>query len=498
MKDLIDTLDDPNSQLKWIQAATDLRSVNSLLTDLMGKQKVQALIKDESLKVVRDAVMDLAIIGEGDDAENRLIGAAVLGRLAAVARARESIVYQRLPELFEEKPLALESLAEADEKYYAALCLQNVEAPWLAEYCSFQAVEVDTTAERARKVLLEIAIAKNGDLSAFWQQLTTHLGPLKAIENDEPRYNRVRRITADTLSVVREWNGEVGADVGLALADWVAPLIRSSKKGVDDDVLVDIVDNVFGMLIRIVELRFSNALLAPTYAVINRMKKIIDKELWREIVGKSQGAQKVKICLEEAALVLARQNRTDSELIKALKLVFSNDSQMKSSLKKHFESAPELDPQIRLWWEQGGEVKKSQREVEQNFGNSEDQQIGSLLVNVEESKSVMAKLERAVVPSLEIYDPPLAATVKRAAANFNEIAIATKQLAQMRKLKRMDLKGQQVGYDPVRQDMLGGHKLGVREVRVERDGVKKVFAGTEKVLVKPRVTPLDEDESQVD
>ena len=493
MKDLIDTLDGPNAQLRWIRTATNLRVVNALLTELMGKQKIQALIKGENLDVVRDAVMKLAMKGDGDDAENRLIGAAVLGRLAAVARTRKSIVYRRLPELFDETPLSVEILADADEKYYVALCLQNVTATWLAEYASSQAVAVDTAAERARKIFLEMALAEAGELSRFWQQMTERLVHLNAIENDEPRYNRIRRITADTLSVVRNWNGEVGVDVGTALSGWIARMIRSSKKGVGDDVILDIVNYVLGMLIRIVELRFSNALLAPTYAPVNRMKVIVDKELWREVIGKSPEAQKVRVCLEEAALVLARQNRTDRELLKALKQMFPNDHQMKSSLEKHLASAPELDPEIRRWWERGGEVKKSQREVEQNFGNSEDQQIGSLLIHVEESKTAMDKLDRAVVPFLEISDPPLAATVKRVAANYNEIAIATKQLAQMRKLKPMDLKGQKVGYDPVRQDMLGGPKLGAREVKVERDGVKKVFAGTEKVLVKPRVVPLDDE-----
>ena len=39
--------------------------------------------------------------------------------------------------------------------------------------------------------------------------------------------------------------------------------------------------------------------------------------------------------------------------------------------------------------------------------------------------------------------------------------------------------------------MLGGHKLGVRAVKVERDGIKKDFGGKIKVLVKPRVVPID-------
>ena len=54
-------------QLEFIQSANYLRGVNRLLTQVMAKQKIQALIKEENLSVIRDAVMDLALAGDGDE-----------------------------------------------------------------------------------------------------------------------------------------------------------------------------------------------------------------------------------------------------------------------------------------------------------------------------------------------------------------------------------------------------------------------------------------------
>ncbi|GAA0685426.1 hypothetical protein GCM10009104_08770 [Marinobacterium maritimum] len=478
------------AQMEFIQQAGDLREVNALLTRVMAKQKIQALIKDSNLTTVCDAVMDLALMGDGNDAENRLLAAAVLGRLSAVARGRENEVFARLPELYDEPPLPIEELADGDEKYYAALSFSALKSSWITEYCTTQAVLTDT-AEKARRVLLHTALKSSGSLSMFWQQSQHSFETLRVIESDDTRYKRIRRISSTMNEVVRVWEGEVGPDAGLALADWVAAMTKTSKKDAETAVLTDILDDALAMLLRIIELRFSHALLAPTYIMLDKARTAFGSVLWKEVIRHSNNLDKVRTALKEAALVLARQNRTDKAVMDVLCSAYHSRAQVMPAITAHFSDAHEIEPEVRAWWEQGGQITESQRKAEHRMGNSEDQQIGSLLINVEESKTVMEKLERAVVPFLEISDPPLAETVKKAAARYSEIALAARQLATMRKLKHMDLKGALLEYNPLQHEMLGGHQLGVRKIRVERDGIQKDFGGKIKVLVKPRVTPAD-------
>jgi len=136
-------------------------------------------------------------------------------------------------------------------------------------------------------------------------------------------------------------------------------------------------------------------------------------------------------------------------------------------------------------------VERSQRPAEHKFGNNEDQQIGSLLIEVESNKEPMEKLSRAVVPILEISDPVLASTVKSAAAGYAEIAQTARRLARMRKLSKTDLKGERMEYNPLEHEMLGGHQPGVRLVRIVRDGIRKEFGGKVKTLVKPWVQAVE-------
>jgi hypothetical protein len=478
-------------QISRIEKANDLREVNKLLTQVMALQKIQPLIKGANLSHIADIVVDLALIGDGADSENRLIAAAVLGRLSAVGRGRTGEIYQRLGELFDDEPAGIDKLADGDEKYYASLTFHHVKAKWLMQYCIDQAYSTDA-AEKARKVLFTIALKQTGNLSEFLQLHSVGIEQLRSIDNAETKYKRIRRITNALLEVFQEWQGEVGSHAGIALGDWLYSIMMSSNKDISDTVITDIIDDALGMTLRIIELRFSHALLAPTYKLLEKARTVVDRNAWSEIMRNSKKLERVRLCLKEAALVLASQGKTDTALVEVLAMAYYSKSQAMTAISAHFAVAHELEPNIRHWWENAGNVKKRVRDVEHKVGNSEDQQIGSLLINVEDSKSVMEKLSRAVVPMLEIQDPPLAATVKKAAGSYTEIALAARQLAVMRKLTHMEVKGEVLEYNPLQHEMLGGHQLGVRRVRVERDGIQKDFNGKIKVLVKPRVTPVDE------
>lgn len=481
------SLNDIDSQLEFIKDAVNLREINELLTRSMAKQKIQGLLKDDNLHFICDVVVELALASNGNKQENRLIAAAILGRMSAVARGRRDGVFERLYELFKDEPGSIDLLADGDEKYYASLSFASIKAPWLANYCFKQAISIDT-AEKARRIFITTALVEHGNLSSFWQSFTEAFEALKAIESNEARYKRIRRVSSSTTEVIQEWSSEVGPHAGIALGDWLYKLMLTDKREVVEGVLTDIIDDSLLMLARIIELRFSHALLAPTYNMLEKARNVLGRDIWAEIMRQSKNLERIRTCLKEAALVIARQGKTDKDLIEMLASAYYSKSQVMPAVVSHFAEAQELEPDVKAWWEQAGHVKDRKREAVHKVGNSEDQQIGSLLINVEDSKTVMEKLERAVVPFVEISDPALAATVKKAAASYGEIALAARQLATMRKLKHMGLKGSVLEYNPLQHELLGGHQLGVRNIRVERDGIQKDFGGKIKILVKPRVS----------
>ncbi|HFI9412612.1 hypothetical protein F0230_00350 [Vibrio aestuarianus] len=478
--------------LTSIEAADSIVDVNAILTKCMANKSIQSIIKDSNLIRVIEVIIDLGTEDDDPLSIDRLRAAASLGRLAAVSRSRQSEVFAQLSEVLIDEPCDIENLNDGDEKHYAAQALNHINAEWVSEYAFRQSTLTDTS-ENARRALIQLALQRCGSLSSAWQSSSDSLMYLATVENVDARMKRARRISRAWSEVVKDWYKDIGSEGGLALANWLRAILNHSSPSVEHDVLIDIVDDAFAMLIRMIEIRFSHALLSSSYQVLEVARNSLSSSAWSELNRDSIMLPRIKTNLKEAALVLARQNRTDNAILKLLSKAYYSKAQVIPALKAHFDDSKELDPDVKEWWLQGGKQTSSEREVTHNIGNSEDQQIGSLLIQVETSQTVMEKLQRAVVPFLEISDPPLASTVKKASSGFIDMSRIARQLARMRKLTHTNMLGQIVEYNPRQHEMLGGHKYGVRKVRVVRDGIQKEFGGKIKTLVKPWVEVISDD-----
>lgn len=477
------TLDD-------LESAKDLQTLNDHLTQAMAGRTIQALIKDENLETIADA-----ILGRAAEEEQPLLAAAALGRLAAVARspARAATIFERADQVLQDEPPSLLSLSDTDgkQKQYAAQMLAYVSAPWIASYRYREALAIDT-AESARRELLGANLAQAGNIAGWLADIATNAPELDGIEKAGPRLTRVRRVFGVMHDVVDLWRGDVGAEVGQRIAECLKAFL-SRKKGkledLDATALFEVLDHLLGVLNRVVQLRFSTALYADTYAVLEQGKRRLGPGLWGRFLSASIAIPEIRVALLEAALVLARQNRSDRQIMSVLAACYSSRPQMAAAIKRHFDQARDLDPDIAEWWRSAGEVSERQRQVEHRVGNSEDAQIGALLIEVESNRPAMETLRESVVPYLEISEPPKASTVRKAVDGYQGIAQTTRRLARMRKLTKTDLKGERLEYNPIEHEMLGGHRPGVRRVKVVRDGIQKEFGGKIRTLVKPWVEP---------
>lgn len=470
--------------LRKIDDVTDLASLNELLTLSMKQMQIQQLIRGENLTTIVENVIALA---SEASPEEELFAAAILGRLAAVARGREVEVFSRASELFSQEPAPIESLADGDEKEYAARVLGSVGADWLVGYSARESLTIDT-ANNARKELLKILLAQTGSIAACIYLLTETHVVIKSIEPPDTRIKRVRRILESLADVTRSYDGDVGQEPGAALSTFVKTLVGGTADA-DIEAVHATFDSAIGILVRIIELRFSHALHSETYQLLQEGKKLLHPGAWARFIVASAMIHKVQINLLETALVLARQNRTDKEILKAMEASWSSVTGITAAIKRHFKGAVDVDPEVADYWLKVGRVSQSGRAAEHKLENTEDRQIGELLIQLDANRDCMDKLNSAVVPVLRTFDHFQAATVQRAATGYLSIAQVAERLARMRKLSKTDLLGKIVEYNPVEHDMEGGHRSGIRKVKVVRDGILKEFGGKRKTLVKPRVEP---------
>ena len=474
-----------NVSVANINSATNLKELEGFLTLAMADRTIHALIKDDGLESVIDSVLDL-VIDPGDE----LLAAAILGRLASVARGRESKVFERTDQIFTKEPDKIETLSDGEAKLYAATILACTSDSWVSEYSYREALNIDS-ADKARKELLNANLKREGNITQWLEQITEHATQFNAVKNTETRLKRMRRVAAVMRDVVDFWREDIGDSVGDQLSNCLKSFITGKVNSLDETTLFDILDNLLAIFVRVIQLRFTNALYPSTYAVIVKGKRMLGPGLWRKFISQSAVIPEIRIALLESALVLARQNRSDKQIMVVLAASYNSRPQVSAAIKRHFHDARDIDPDVADWWISGGDVSETQRRVEQKVGNTEDSQIGALLIEVESSREAMDKVGRVVVPLLEISEPVLSSTVKRAVNGYKSIEQTARRLARMRKLTKTDLKGERLEYNQREHEMLGGHKAGVRRVKVVRDGIKKEFSGKIKTLVKPWVEPED-------
>lgn len=471
--------------LKEILSATNLEDLNDMLTALMANQRIQAIIKDDDLHDVAEVIVS---ISEKSRPTGELFAVAMLSRLAAVARSREAQVFERIEKVLSNMPAPIDSLEGGVLKRYAAQGLRYANADWVTDYCLRESVNTEK-ADKARTELLHVALSRIGNVSDWLTELAGQAKLIRQIENQESQLVRVRKVFDSVSDVFQFWDGNLGSEPGSATANCLKSFLRGRTADADQTVLFELMDHVLEILLRIVEMRFSYALQPDTFESVTIGKKILGPGLWARFLNKSQVITALRTILCESASVLARQNKEDQKIMKVLAALYTSNDHASTEVREHFSETHGIDPDIANWWINLGHSSGRKRGAKQRIGNSEDQQIGALLISMESIREPMEKLGRAVVPYLEISDPVLASTLERAVAGYESMAQVVRRLARMRKLSKTDMKGERLEYNPLEHEMLGGHQSGVRTVKVVRDGIRKEFGGRIKTLVKPWVEP---------
>ena len=466
------------------QEAGSLRELDDQLTDVMAARLVQEFIQGDRLAVL---VQRAQVLCDVENAEERLLLAAVLGRLAAVARNRSHEVFEGFEAYMESPPASLVVLQDGDEKAYAAMSLAHLGAPrppWLADYVIREAFYLDA-AENARKVLLGMLRDHSVDYLGVLNGLAQGFDSLE-LEVPDARLRRVKRILEAWKEVSQDHFWSLEANPGESLTRVVKAALHNVTGAKEEALANDVCDLLFELLLRVVQLRFSYALESATYAPLAAMKAHFGTRLWTHLRSHSLVKPRVLSCLREACLVLARQGQTDTAMLDAMKVMYATRTSMGNDLKRHFEGHHELDSEVSEWWTSGGTKRANNGKKEKSLKSDEDMLIGQLLLEGEAARRPLDNVRTNLLPLIEEFgnDPVVVASLRKGLGGFVELSTILRQLCRLRRLESSGLEGETITYSRTRHEMVGGHQSGVTEVRVVRDQVVQKLYGRERVVVK--------------
>ncbi|MGM0855875.1 MAG: hypothetical protein ACQEW0_02200 [Pseudomonadota bacterium] len=480
----------PASIPQWqdIESAETLQDLDDVLTAALAKRQLQTLIQGDNLNRL---IQRAHLLCNTQDSEARIRLAALLGRLSAVARSRTEHVFAGFEELMQAPPASLETLKDGDEKAYAATALWYLHpAPdWLVRFAIAEAFALDS-AENARKVLLEIIRDQTSDYTAVLNLLTVGFDNL-AIESSDARLRRLKRILDAWKDASQDHFWPLDSNPGEALSAVVRAALRYVKNAKEESLATEVGDRLLELLLRVVQLRFSYALEADTYAALKMMKAQFGTRLWTYLRTHSQVRPRLLSCMREACLVLARQEQTDMALLEAMKVMYATRTSMTSDIKRHFAGHHGLDSDISGWWISGGTQKASRSGNHKELPADADMIIGQLLLESENARLPLENVRINLLPLIEefVQDPVVSASLRKGTNGFIEMTTLLRQLCRLRRIELSGLQGDVINYSRTRHEMEDGHHAGVTEVRVVRDQVIQTLGSRERVIVKALVTP---------
>ena len=407
----------------------------------------------------------------GQDPEALLAGISIAYRLAAASKPVmakvKQIVIGRL-----DRPLPpFILLPNAKDRYYVALALEDARGDWLDAYIA-RAIAEDDSAELARAELAHRLLARRtlGDslrlIAEAMREVRFETG-----KPAESAARRMRRICeALRPSVVKDVVA-AGADVGQALKLLFGMPTRVGPFVPGDKPWAELAEEACGLVRDI--LRTQLSLLAETdvYLSLQHAAAWLDPRMWPRFVKKSPGARAVLTTLLDALALLAKQRVTDQRLLTTLEFLAGGREAALGHTAALVAKLPGLDSEVAEWLMCMGRER-----------------IAPLLTSLDTANQNDAD---AYIASLLLITAGWSQDTDRDAA-AQRAALEVERLARARSLAVRLAQGDVIEYAPSAHELVGGHRLGVRLVRVVQPQVERYGTSGAGVVVQKAIVEAEE------
>lgn len=478
-------------QIAYIQNENSLLAINDFLIYLKTVNGVQSLTRDNHITIC-NRVVDVALLNLSSDENSVLWLSTILGRLSEEKMSKAEELPDKCQALFEQPPPSIRELSCTYDQVYAISTLVEFDKPWLAQYVVSQSL-LAHEGEATYRILVQTALNSLGCLSGYLQKIEAQLNLVVLTEGSNKQPNTLCQLSRAIVKVAKLRNVALGDDVILALRKWFDTAFQFMKNAYHEETSKNIVTDVVELLRLIIEIRFSHALLEDTYSLLCFIQRKLTNKEWTYLIQNSQDMEKLREYLLESAIILARLGKRDRKTMATLITISESKEQLLSKLQSTFSAIHGIDPFVKCWWECGGSSEERSFDIPQHRNGLNDYQIGLMLLALEKSKYLIENIYQRIlnVDHPEPLDrPSILNTVIELRKYMDETSETSQKIAVARKLLKTGLKGSIVQYNPLDHEMLGGHQLAIKNVKVMEDGIQKQLGHRFWMLVRPVVIPV--------
>lgn len=395
-----------------------------------------------------------------------LMGIAIAYRLGAASKPAMSIVRSLSSRVLSTSLPPLSLLANAKDRYYVALALSDANGEWLNPYIA-RSIAEDDSAELARRALAHSLFAKLS-LSEGLRLIADWLREVR-FDTEKPAESaakRLRRVVAAIRPSVIGRPISPGSALGSSLRALFESASRWGKPTSEEKVWRELTSECCHLVSDILRTQLTVLADPEIYRSLQPAKIWIDPRLWPRYLQKNVAAQAVCSALQDAIVLLAKQGVTDQRLLETLEFLVGTREGAVRIAAELAGSNPGIKPEVRDWLMRFGRERSSP--ALESFSTASEGDIDGYVASLLLSIRWIQKHRSIHKSGIEEMANDL---IDR---DLNRLRLDVEQLARIRKLTVRLEQGDVVEYSPLAHELLGGHRLGVRRVRVEQPLVERV------------------------
>lgn len=393
---------------------------------------------------------------------DRLLAISLAYRLAESSKPVMSAVRPIASQALAAELPPLELLSDGEDRYYASLSTQDADYPWVIPYVA-NAIAREETAETARSNLAARLLSSE-NLSDSLRLLARNLATAR-FPTEKPEESAARRLRRVILAIRPTLVGtpiSPGDDLGPALRAFFLSPFRATPRMPEGRVAQELASECFALVHDTLRTQISIVADPAIYQALLVLKEWVPSTTWGPFVTSDSHAGAVRAALEGAIVLLAKQGVTDTALLEALSIFFGN---REGAVRRAAEISKEntgLEASVREWLTRFGRTRTTP--VLSSMSEAKD-------ANLDESIAHLVLLADSVRASLREVRQKYSETVDVRA--IDQLAAEVSHLASARQLSTRLAAGDIVEYSQHAHELAGGHRLGVRLVRVIQPAVER-------------------------
>ena len=435
------------------------------------------------------------IASQSGNAEQKLLAIGALARIAFVVKSYRKTLFGRLQAVFTQPLPSLQVLDDADSRLIVARSLEFCEAnDWLCGYLVTESF-LEEKSGKTREALINNLILNSREFKDVLELCLPAIEGLKknkSISHDQQlkRYMLVFKLVRKAVATATL---SANDETGPALKKLFVTACKGLSDIKDFNAKIAFAEEVIYLIHSAIQIRFSLATEAKTYAILLNIQNWFGKSEWLLFLDRSDCVETIRSDLSEAVLILAKQGLSDTELLDFLILTFPTRAQAKPLLVNIADNSLAIPAQIKTWLKSAGRISKlSVDTVKEDSGIlNADQSIALLLLEAMRLESILGNAEQNICSSIQMFDPQLEEQTQTLFVRNRTILNSVKSLAEKRSLKLRGRIGDVTDYSPIEHELISGNTLGIRKVRIVTPMVQRVVRDRVSTVIPAQVETVD-------